>query len=155
MGIDTERAQHQRGADGAPLDRYRQTQETVGNVRGLAPVRTDGTKGVLTCIAERYTFSDIIIDPRTRLTTPSTSLMVRLDAVSKDHIARAAKLRYVSISDYVRTVVVAQAQRELSAAEQRVIALTPDEQLAFWQALNEPAQLSDAQQALGALMRGA
>jgi uncharacterized protein (DUF1778 family) len=88
------------------------------------------------------------------MTSPSTSLMVRLDAVSKERVAQAAKLRHVSISDYVRTVVVAQAQRELSAAEQRVIALTPDEQLAFWQALNEPAQLSDAQQALGNLMRG-
>jgi uncharacterized protein (DUF1778 family) len=108
----------------------------------------------LACIAERYTFSDSIIDPRTLMTSPSTRLMVRLDAVSKDHIARAAKLRHVSISDYVRTAVVAQAPRELSAAEQRMIALTPDEQLAFRQALNEPAQLSDAQQALGALMRG-
>lgn len=111
-------------------------------------------KCALAYIAERYTFSDITIDPRTLMTSPSTRLMVRLDAVSKDHIARAAKLRHVSISDDVRTVVVAQAQRELSAAEQRVIALTPDEQLAFRQALNEPAQLSDAQQALGALMRG-
>lgn len=88
------------------------------------------------------------------MTRPSTSLMVRLDAVSKDRIARAAKLRHVSISDYVRTVVVAQAQRELSAAEQPVMIMTPEEQLQFWQALHEPAQLSDAQQALGTLMRG-
>jgi uncharacterized protein (DUF1778 family) len=95
-----------------------------------------------------------MIDPRTPMTSPSTSLMVRLDAVSKDSVARAAKLRHVSISDYVRTVVVAQAQRELSAAEQRVIALTADEQRAFWQALDEPARLTEAQHALGALMRG-
>ena len=74
--------------------------------------------------------------------------------VSKDSVARAAKLRHVSISNDVRTVVVAQAQRELSAARQRVIALTADEQLAFWQALDEPARLTEAQHALGALMRG-
>jgi len=51
-------------------------------------------------------------------------------------------------------VVLAQAHRDAEAAEQRVIALTAEEQLAFWQVLNEPAQLTDAQRELGALMRG-
>jgi uncharacterized protein (DUF1778 family) len=88
------------------------------------------------------------------MVTVSKNLMVRLDPESKDCIARAAGLRRVSVSDYVRAVVVAQARRELDAAEHQVIALTPDEQLAFWQALNEPAQLTVAQKALGALMRG-
>jgi uncharacterized protein (DUF1778 family) len=84
----------------------------------------------------------------------STSLMVRLDPDSKTFIARAAELRHVSVSDYVRSVVVAQAQREIQAAEERVIALTPAEQQAFWQALQEPVVLTPAQQALGTLMRG-
>ncbi len=84
----------------------------------------------------------------------STSLMVRLDPDSKTSIARAAELRHVSVSDYVRSVVVAQAHREIQAAEEQVIALTPAEQQAFWQALQEPAALTPAQQALGALMRG-
>ncbi len=88
------------------------------------------------------------------MATASTSLMVRLDPDSKTSIARAAELRHVSVSDYVRSVVVAQAQREIKAAEERVIALTPAEQQAFWQALQEPAALTPAQQALGALMRG-
>jgi uncharacterized protein (DUF1778 family) len=51
-------------------------------------------------------------------------------------------------------VVVAQAHREVQAAEHQVIALTPAEQQAFWQALQEPLALTEAQQTLGALMRG-
>jgi uncharacterized protein (DUF1778 family) len=80
--------------------------------------------------------------------------MVRLDPDSKTCIVRAARLRHVSVSDYVRSVVVAQACREIHAAEQQVIALTAAEQQAFWQALQEPITLTAAQQALGALMRG-
>ncbi|WP_295433442.1 DUF1778 domain-containing protein [uncultured Thiodictyon sp.] len=84
----------------------------------------------------------------------STSLMVRLDPDSKTFVARAAQLRHVSVSDYVRSVVVAQARREIQAAEQQIIALTPAEQQAFRQALQEPIVLTAAQRALGALMRG-
>ena len=35
-----------------------------------------------------------------------------------------------------------------------MIALTPDEQLAFWNALNELPVLTPAQHSLGAIMRG-
>ena len=56
----------------------------------------------------------------------STSLMVRLGPESMTCVARAAELRQVSVSDYVRLVVVAQ----------------------------EPIALTTAQQALGGLMRG-
>ncbi len=84
----------------------------------------------------------------------STNLMVRLDPDSKMFVARAAEMRHVSLSDYVRSVVVAQARREIQAAEQQVIALTPAEQQEFWQALQEPTALTAAQQTLGALMRG-
>ena len=84
----------------------------------------------------------------------STNLMVRLDPDSKTFVARAAAMRHVSLSDYVRSVVVAQARREIQAAEQQIIALTPAEQQEFWQALQEPTALTAAQQALGALMRG-
>lgn len=90
---------------------------------------------------------------KSKKSAPSSSLMVRLDRQSKEYLSRAARLRQVSLSDYVRTVTVAQARREVEAAREQVIALTPDEQLAFWQALNEPARLTDAQRRLGALMR--
>jgi len=81
-------------------------------------------------------------------------LMVRLDAASKSALLRAAELRGISVSDYVREVTVAQARKEVLAAREQTIALTPDEQLAFWNALNEPPRLTEAQRLLGAAMRG-
>lgn len=81
-------------------------------------------------------------------------LMVRLDEDSKAVLARAAELRRISVSDYVRQVTVTQARKEVEAASEQVISLTPEEQLAFWTALNEPAKLTAAQKQLGKLMRG-
>ena len=80
--------------------------------------------------------------------------MVRLDEDSKTYVAKAAKLRKVSISDYVRMVTVAQARREVSQAEQSTISLTPEEQLAFWNALNATPKLTKSQRELGKIMRG-
>lgn len=82
-------------------------------------------------------------------------LMVRLDEDSKLSIAKAADLRRVSMSDYVRMVTVAQARREVAQAEQNTICLSPEEQLAFWQALNATPELTPAQRDLGRTMRGA
>jgi len=86
--------------------------------------------------------------------TKTSPLMVRLDASSKEVLARAAGLRKISVSDYVREVTFAQARKEVAAAAQQVIALTPDEQLAFWTALSVPVKLTAAQKKLGKLMRG-
>jgi uncharacterized protein (DUF1778 family) len=80
--------------------------------------------------------------------------MVRLDDESKSYLCQAAELRGISLSDYVRTVTVAQARREVRAASERTLALTPEEQLAFWNALAAPARLTKAQRRLGAVMRG-
>ena len=80
--------------------------------------------------------------------------MVRLDAESKACLSRAAELRRISVSDYVRTVTVAQARREVLAAGEQTLALTPEEQLAFWNALNETPTLTTAQKRMGAMMRG-
>lgn len=81
-------------------------------------------------------------------------LMVRLDAQSKTYLSKAAKLRSISLSDYVRTVTVAQAQREVLASRERSIALTAQEQQEFWNALNETPILTESQWRLGRLMRG-
>lgn len=89
-----------------------------------------------------------------KVVKPSSSLMVRMDEASKTILAKAAELRGISVSDYVRTVTVAQARKEVSAAGEQIISLTPTEQLAFWTALNEPVKLTAAQKRLGALMRG-
>jgi len=84
---------------------------------------------------------------------PTRSLVVRLDDESKAFLSQAAKLRRISISDYVREVTVAQARREVRAAEEQIITLSPEAQLAFWTALNEAPCLTEAQKQLGALMR--
>jgi uncharacterized protein (DUF1778 family) len=87
-------------------------------------------------------------------TKSASPLMVRLDEESKSVLTEAAELRGISVSDYVRTVTVAQARKEVRAAEAQVLALTPDEQLAFWTALHEPVRLTKRQKELGRLMRG-
>lgn len=84
----------------------------------------------------------------------ASPLMVRLDAESKQALAAAAELRRISVSDYVRTVTVAQARREVASARGQTILLSPDEQLAFWQALSAPTKLTPAQKRLAAIMRG-
>jgi uncharacterized protein (DUF1778 family) len=84
----------------------------------------------------------------------SSSLMVRMDAAGKSVVTRAAELRRISVSDYVRTVMVAQAEREVHAAQDQTLVLSPEEQLAFWNALNEPPTLTESQRELGRLMRG-
>lgn len=86
--------------------------------------------------------------------TMSAPLMVRLDAESRGYLAQAAKLRRISISDYVRAVTIAQARREVESADQQTIAMAPDEQLAFWRALQAPPKLTSAQKKLGGVMRG-
>ena len=84
----------------------------------------------------------------------ASPLMVRLDEESKQCLSEAAALRQVSVSDYVRTVTVAQARREVRASREQVIAMAAEEQLAFWKALNEPPKLTAAQRKLGIVMRG-
>jgi uncharacterized protein (DUF1778 family) len=84
----------------------------------------------------------------------AANLMVRVSPVSKRVIARAATLRGVSTSDYVRVVVLAQARRELEEARTRTIVLSPEDQLALWQALHEPARLTERQRELARVMRG-
>lgn len=93
--------------------------------------------------------------PASKTAASKTSpLMVRLDAESKRALAEAAELRRISVSDYVRTVTVAQARREVANARDQTITLSAEEQLAFWQALQGPVKLTPAQKRLGTLMQG-
>lgn len=84
----------------------------------------------------------------------TSSLMVRLDEQSKALLQAAAELRQISVSDYVRSIMVQQATRELAAAKSQTIAMTEDEQLEFWKALTNPPKLSKSQKELGKMMRG-
>jgi uncharacterized protein (DUF1778 family) len=91
---------------------------------------------------------------RPKTTVTASPLMVRIDAESKLALTAAAQLRRISVSDYVRTVTVAQARREVASARDHTILLSADEQLAFWHALNGSTKLTPAQKRLGAIMRG-
>ena len=91
---------------------------------------------------------------KARQPAAASPLMVRLDEQSKAYLAQAAQLRQISVSDYVRAVTVPQARREVESASQQTIVLTPEEQLAFWTALNKKPKLTAAQKRLGKLMRG-
>ena len=84
----------------------------------------------------------------------TSSLMVRMDEQSKAALVAAAELRQISVSDYVRSVMVQQATRELAANEAKTIGMTPNEQLDFWNALSKHPKLTKAQKELGAIMRG-
>jgi uncharacterized protein (DUF1778 family) len=94
------------------------------------------------------------ISNKARTARTISPLMVRLDNESKRCLAEAAGLRHITVSDYVRAVIVPQARREVRAARESVVALTPEEQLSFWNALSETPELSPAQRRLGATMRG-
>jgi uncharacterized protein (DUF1778 family) len=87
-------------------------------------------------------------------TSMGRPFIVRLDDRSKAYLIQAAKLRGISLSAYVRTVTVPQAEREVLAAGKQMLAMSPAEQLVFWHALAGPAVLTESQRCLGALMRG-
>jgi uncharacterized protein (DUF1778 family) len=92
--------------------------------------------------------------PRKPAEGKTENLMIRVDSTSKGVIAKAARLRGISASDYVRMVVVSQARREVREAQTQTISLSSEEQLAFWQALHAPVSLTRRQRALGKIMRG-
>lgn len=87
----------------------------------------------------------------------TTALTIRIDSASMRILVEAAKLRKISVADFIRTYAVTQANREVHAAHDNAISaisLTPDEQRAFWNALNKPCKLTPAQKRLSDLMRG-
>jgi uncharacterized protein (DUF1778 family) len=88
------------------------------------------------------------------MTSTKTTLQARLDPESKQAVEKAAKLRHVSLSDYIRLVLVATAKKEVEQAKQQVLQMTADEQERFWQALQAPVKLTKAQRKLGEIMRG-
>jgi uncharacterized protein (DUF1778 family) len=93
-------------------------------------------------------------DAKSTPKSAASALTVRLDEEGKRLLAEAAELRRISVSDYVRTVTVAQARREVASAREQTIALNPEEQQEFWRALQAPAKPTPAQKHLGSLMRG-
>lgn len=84
----------------------------------------------------------------------SANLMLRMDQGSKKVLTRAATLRGVTTSDYVRQVVLTQARQELQEARTGTISLSPEDQRQFWEALQAPVRLTKRQRQLSKIMRG-
>lgn len=94
-----------------------------------------------------------------KFTPQAVALQVRaaqeiIDALSNCPAEPGFAQLGAEIHKYARDIAVPQARRELAAAREQIVALTPDEQLAFWQALHRPPNLTSAQVRLGAVMRG-
>lgn len=85
--------------------------------------------------------------------TKQKTIQVRLKEENKDVIVKAASLRHIPTSDYIRTVVLAQATKEVKAAENEILRLTEAEQLVFWNALQAPVKLTEGQKRLRKVIR--
>jgi uncharacterized protein (DUF1778 family) len=81
------------------------------------------------------------------------NLLVRVDRRSKALLRRAAEARGLSISDYVRSRIVPLARQDVVEADTGVLKLSRDDQVALWQALQNPPPPTRAQRALGRLIR--
>ena len=82
-----------------------------------------------------------------------TTLLVRCDRSTKELIRKAAEVRGLSMSDYMRMQVKASAARDVLEAETGILKLAKEDQIAFWQLLQRPAKPTEAQKKLGHLVR--
>jgi uncharacterized protein (DUF1778 family) len=89
------------------------------------------------------------------MSTHNRTLNMRLDPASREAVVRAAALRGLKLSEYIRAVLVAQAVREVDSAGRQALSLTPVEQLDFWNALHSSPRPTARQRKLGRLIRGA
>jgi uncharacterized protein (DUF1778 family) len=142
-------------AHGLSPQRWLGRSYTSGRPAG-EPAQIRGLHHVLQSEIQRASISRMKATARRapQKTGKGDNLMVRLDRQSKTLVRRVASLRGVSTSDYVRSIVIAAARRDLIESERSVISLSAEEQLAFWRALNEVPTLTPAQRRLGKLMRG-
>lgn len=70
------------------------------------------------------------------MTTPAARLDLRLNATDKDRIARAAALRGVPVSAFVRDAVLREADAAMAA--ELTVTLSPEESRRFLAALDKP-----------------
>lgn len=86
------------------------------------------------------------------MTTATARLDLRLDSRDKERIARAAALRGMAVSAFVRDAVMREANAALAA--ETVALLSEEESRRFLAALDAPFQPNDRlQQAMGAASR--
>jgi uncharacterized protein (DUF1778 family) len=85
--------------------------------------------------------------------TKDANLLVRFDRRSKTLVQRAASARGLSVSDYVRTRILPLARQDVAEADTGVLCLAREDQIAFWQALQQVPVPTPAQRLLGGLVR--
>lgn len=90
---------------------------------------------------------------RARAPRKQANLLVRFDSAGKTLVKRAAAVRGLNVSDYVRSRIIVLAQQDVEEAETGVLRLPREDQIAFWQALQNPPPPTEAQLRLGALVR--
>jgi uncharacterized protein (DUF1778 family) len=88
-----------------------------------------------------------------RSAAKDANLLVRFDRPAKALLHRAAKARGLSLSDYVRSRILPLARQDVDEAETGVLRLSRADQIAFWQALQNPPKPTASQRALGVLVR--
>lgn len=81
------------------------------------------------------------------------NLLVRFDSSGKALLRRAAAARGLNVSDYVRARILPLARQDVEEAESGVLRLSREDQIVFWQALQNPPPPTDAQRRLGELIR--
>ena len=81
------------------------------------------------------------------------NLLVRLDRGGKTLVHRAAAARGLTVSEYVRTRILSLARQDVTEAETQVLRLSREDQILFWQSLQNPPPPTAAQRRLGRLIR--
>lgn len=84
----------------------------------------------------------------------SQLLQARVKPAAKDLVVKAAQKRDVAVSDYIRSVIVEQAEREVQGAEQDILLLTANEQRQLWEMLDVDCEINEGQVKLAKLMNG-
>jgi hypothetical protein len=78
--------------------------------------------------------------------------MADVDQTDKNRQASGGRSPAIGLD--VHGAAIPQAQRKPSADRENVIVLSPKDQLALWNALNETPELTPAQKRLSKMMRG-
>ena len=86
-------------------------------------------------------------------TAKNANLLVRFDRGAKAMVQRAASLRGLNVSDYVRSRILPLAKQDLDEANTGVLRLPREAQIAFWQALQQLPAPTRRQRKLGRLVR--
>jgi uncharacterized protein (DUF1778 family) len=82
-----------------------------------------------------------------------SSLLVRFDRGGKTLVHRAAASRGLTVSEYVRTRILSLARQDVTEAQTQVLRLSREDQIVFWQSLQNPPAPTAAQRRLGRLVR--